>query len=643
MANQTVYPYGTNGELPSSIGIINDLTTGGADKALSAQQGRVINERFLSLFYESSSDSEWKTGNLSNGKIVSVYANKYLVVTNFPESADTLTLRRSAPDSDYYLNIAVSSDGTNYTGVPGFGKVGGERIISISGYTHVLFLLWDKPTDERAKEEVIQIYYDKGELIGEIDLKEKIFSNETGASSIKLVRELANDMWVKTLISAKDFSWEQGGINGSTGAEETNTGAVRTGWIPLRWMDQIYLVENTITGYNFFYTLYDDGKNRLGAYWSFGDITDKIRSLYSSGETGYVRLVYYKQSGTQRNIKPYDDDVLATKVKITVPFSAESSSDDVYSNPVLNLDTPDPCVVNGENGYYYMLSTGALGTKKMYRSPNLLDWEEDDSPFTTDAVSECLTDLNKQSVTFWAPEIVKIEDKYNMYLSDSSTPMLVFQSKHPYFGYEYKGKIITTSNGLSGDNIDACVRYDLDGTLWMVWGSTYGMYRQKLSADGLTLDSEDQREHIAGKLLSEDSSRATVFEGAYLYRRKGYWYLFVSAGQYYNSSYCIKVGRSTTINGTFEDKLGNEMVDGYATTILSSSSSDALYGPGHNGQIFTDKKNRTYMLFHSHYTGASSSSVRVLCLQELFWDEDGWPYFENSGKPLLSMNEKPDL
>lgn len=40
MANQTIYPYGTGGQLPSSIGIINDLTTGGADKALSAEMGK---------------------------------------------------------------------------------------------------------------------------------------------------------------------------------------------------------------------------------------------------------------------------------------------------------------------------------------------------------------------------------------------------------------------------------------------------------------------------------------------------------------------------------------------------------------------------------------------------------------------------
>ena len=44
MANNTIYPYGTDGQLPSSIGIINDLTTGGADKALSAQMGKVLKE-----------------------------------------------------------------------------------------------------------------------------------------------------------------------------------------------------------------------------------------------------------------------------------------------------------------------------------------------------------------------------------------------------------------------------------------------------------------------------------------------------------------------------------------------------------------------------------------------------------------------
>ena len=42
MANTTVYPYGTGGTLPASIGLINDLTTGGVDKALTAEMGKEI-------------------------------------------------------------------------------------------------------------------------------------------------------------------------------------------------------------------------------------------------------------------------------------------------------------------------------------------------------------------------------------------------------------------------------------------------------------------------------------------------------------------------------------------------------------------------------------------------------------------------
>lgn len=45
MANQAIYPYGTGGQLPSSIGVINDLITGGADKALSAEMGKELNEK----------------------------------------------------------------------------------------------------------------------------------------------------------------------------------------------------------------------------------------------------------------------------------------------------------------------------------------------------------------------------------------------------------------------------------------------------------------------------------------------------------------------------------------------------------------------------------------------------------------------
>lgn len=50
MANKTVYPYGTDGQLPVSIGIINDIVTGGANDALSAQMGKLIGEKIDDLY-----------------------------------------------------------------------------------------------------------------------------------------------------------------------------------------------------------------------------------------------------------------------------------------------------------------------------------------------------------------------------------------------------------------------------------------------------------------------------------------------------------------------------------------------------------------------------------------------------------------
>lgn len=45
MANNTIYPFGPGGEIPGGTGVVNDLTTGGVDSALSAEQGKVLGNR----------------------------------------------------------------------------------------------------------------------------------------------------------------------------------------------------------------------------------------------------------------------------------------------------------------------------------------------------------------------------------------------------------------------------------------------------------------------------------------------------------------------------------------------------------------------------------------------------------------------
>lgn len=42
MANQTIYPFGPGGQMPTTIPIADDLVTDRADMALSARQGKKI-------------------------------------------------------------------------------------------------------------------------------------------------------------------------------------------------------------------------------------------------------------------------------------------------------------------------------------------------------------------------------------------------------------------------------------------------------------------------------------------------------------------------------------------------------------------------------------------------------------------------
>lgn len=42
MANHTIYPYGQPGEAASTLEIVDDLETGGRNKVLSAEQGKVL-------------------------------------------------------------------------------------------------------------------------------------------------------------------------------------------------------------------------------------------------------------------------------------------------------------------------------------------------------------------------------------------------------------------------------------------------------------------------------------------------------------------------------------------------------------------------------------------------------------------------
>ena len=334
---------------------------------------------------------------------------------------------------------------------------------------------------------------------------------------------------------------------------------------------------------------------------------------------------------------------------------------ETFSNPVFAHDWPDPTIWQGDDSLYYTFSTAgtnyAKGLGKFLWSEDMVTWDTIPDYVWT---SQTLSQLKQYGSSLWAPQVTRIGGRWLMYLTcygtSSADPSIVvltldsetFPTSEGLHGPWSLDRVITSSkeNHII-DTIDPFVTEDtITGRVWMFFGSTGRNYRVELAADGLSLSDSASFTHVAGLSLAEDTKRNKVFEGAYLYYRDGYWYFFVSSGMYSNYTYSLKVGRSPSLDGTFVSKSGDLMTEGHATTILSTNSDDKdFFGPGHCGEIFEDNDGHTYMYYHCHAKDVPITVAgyipRALMLQQIYWDDEGWPYFEG-GKPL-AQEEWPNL
>lgn len=125
MANNTIYPYGTNGELPTSIGLVNDLVTGGADKALSAEQGKVldgnsndfetINQYYIyeNEYYINSSTLKWTSSSSYCCKLIPVSPNEIIhIKSQTGYSATYCVLKEGKITNNTLVSFATGYDRT---------------------------------------------------------------------------------------------------------------------------------------------------------------------------------------------------------------------------------------------------------------------------------------------------------------------------------------------------------------------------------------------------------------------------------------------------------------------------------------------------------------------------------------------------
>ena len=292
-------------------------------------------------------------------------------------------------------------------------------------------------------------------------------------------------------------------------------------------------------------------------------------------------------------------------------------------------DFPDPTLWKGGDGRFYAYATpgsGLLGSRYL-TSDDALAWRAmGHGPF-----GKALSDeIRKNWKWVWAPERAVVKGKARLYVSlvnsaeDSAIGVLDLDGDA---GVASNLRILTRSRDTGiKDTIDPEVVADPETKrVWMFFGSIGKMHRVELTEDGLAVKDGAKYVHVAGRPASENPRRDKVFEGAYLHRHEGWWYLFVSAGWYADASYNLRVGRARTLDGVFRDREGRLMTDGFATPVLGTEGD--FYGPGHNGDVLIGKDGVARIYYHCHWKGTDRNghSPRIMLSRRLVWDADGWP------------------
>lgn len=335
----------------------------------------------------------------------------------------------------------------------------------------------------------------------------------------------------------------------------------------------------------------------------------------------------------------------------------------------------DPSIIKADDGWYYIYGSHMAAA----RSQDLIKWElisRDATNGGCTLVENVQTQMKEalsyaKTSTFWAPDVVQLQDgRYAMYYCtcEGSSPLSMLgiaYADKPEGPYVNGG--ILLKSGYSGYNansnpnvVDPCTFYDKEGRLWMVYGSySGGIFIFEMDPlTGLPLEGQSA---YGKKLLGGNHAR---IEAPYIMYSPDtdYYYMFLSfGGLNANDGYNIRVCRSKTPDGPYEDALGQNMIKckgrpgtffndpdyapygvklmgGYEFLPLETDKNkftQAFRSPGHNSAYYDEETGRYFIVFHTRFANTGESfTVRV---HQMYMNEAGWPVVS----PMRYAGEMP--
>jgi beta-xylosidase len=303
---------------------------------------------------------------------------------------------------------------------------------------------------------------------------------------------------------------------------------------------------------------------------------------------------------------------------MSMPWVADNG-DGTYRNPVLHADWSDPDVIRvGADFYLVASSFHRVPGLPILHSHDLVNWT---------LVGHGLTRLEPQEAFrspqhgcgVWAPAIRHHDGLFRIVYPDPDRGLFVITATGPA-GPWSRPHLLKAGRGL----IDPCPLWAEDGSAYLVhaWAKSRAGFNNKLtchrmSGDGTTLLDEG-RHIIDGDALPG----YRTLEGPKFYRRDGWYWIFAPAGgvaEGWQSAF-----RSRHLYGPYEDR------------IVLAQGDTPVNGP-HQGAWVTTVDGQDWFL-HFQDKGVFG---RVVHLQPMRWDDDGWPSIGSPPGRPVSAYRKP--
>jgi len=319
-----------------------------------------------------------------------------------------------------------------------------------------------------------------------------------------------------------------------------------------------------------------------------------------------------------------------------------------YTNPVYQQDFPDPGILRTPGGLYAYGSqgqtSGGMHNIQVAFSRDGVTWAARGDALPTKAAWAADQD-------YWAPHVIRKGDTcflfYNAKTDQAGQGIGVATSLSPEGPFIDSGQPLVY--GESYINIDAYVFLDAsDNRWWMCWGSRYEPIKLR-EMDASLLNFAANSSVIEILAPEADHAFARLHEAPWIRARfdpnlqKRFYYLYTSGADAFGlDSYGIMVARSKHVMGPYQTLAqARELSD---SVILRSN--ERFLNPGAHA-IFRDDTRQEWLLYHAyereglHIDYATlRSTPRVLMLDALDYDEDGWPY-TRTGSPSTQTEMGP--